>query len=336
MAATLGEKICITSATGGFGSLVLDHSLNTLHIAPSRLILSLRDPSRLPPKYANINLDVRCGDYNAPDTLLTAFDGASKLLLISYPSIAYSTRVTAHRNAIDAARSAGIRHIYYTSLAFSTSGSPPAPSTAAVMSAHHATESYLRSVCAASRGSVTYTIIREGIYAESYPVYLGFFDPKSISNPEQRKVVVPSAGGPGVSWATKSDLAEGTARILAEMPANPDRVCPSDFVNATLLLTGKEAVTLSAVAAMISKYLDREDHPLQIAAVGREAYVEYQLERRAHSQSNPPTREFLEEWATTYPAMERGDTAHVNGLLGELLGRSPMSIAERLEELLDR
>jgi hypothetical protein len=111
MAATLREKICTTSATGGFGSLVLDHFLNTLHITPSRFTLSLRDPSRLPPKYANINLDVRYGDYNAPNTLLTAFNGASKLLLISYPSIAYSTRITAHRNTIGTARSAGIRHM---------------------------------------------------------------------------------------------------------------------------------------------------------------------------------------------------------------------------------
>src|SRR5271156_2266116 len=77
-------------------------------------------------------------------------------------------------------------------------------------------------------------------------------------------------------------------------PAKPDCVRPSDFVNATALLTGSEALTLSAVAAMISKYLGWEAHPLQIAAVSREAYVEYQLERRAHSQSNPPTREFLE------------------------------------------
>ena len=87
---------------------------------------------------------------------------------------------------------------------------------------------------------------------------------------------------------------------------------------------------------MISKYLGWEDHPLQIAAVGREAYVEYQLEPRAHSRLNPSTREFLEERATTYPAMERGDTAHVDRLLAELLGRSPMRMAERLEELLDR
>jgi hypothetical protein len=94
-------------------------------------------------------------------------------------------------------------------------------------------------------------------------------------------------------------------------------------MNAAVFLTGSEAVTLSAVAAMISKLLGWEAHPLQIAAVGREAYVEDRFERRAHSQSNPPTREFLEEWATTYPAMERGDTAYVDGLLGSCWGGIP-------------
>jgi uncharacterized protein YbjT (DUF2867 family) len=336
MVTTTEEKLCITSATGGLGSLVLHHLLHTLHISPSRLILSLRDPSRLPSKYTALSLDVRHGDYNAPETLPTAFASATKLLLISYPSIAHSARVTAHRHAIDVARSAGIRHICYTSLAFSPSGSPPTPSTAAVMSAHHATESYLQSVCDSSAGSMTYTIIREGIYAESYPLYLGFFDPASMSNPRDRKVLLPSSGGPGVAWATKSDLAEGTARILAEMPANADSVRPSDFVNATVLLSGSAPLPLSSVAGIVSKYLGWEDHPLQIDAVGTEAYVDYQLERRASSKSNPPTREFLEAWSTTYPAMERGDTAVVDPLLRDLLGRDIMSMEERLKELLGR
>jgi len=48
-------------------------------------------------------------------------------------------------------------------------------------------------------------------------------------------------------------------------------------VNAAVLLTGSETSALSAVTAMISKYLSWEAHPLQITAVSREAYVEYQL-----------------------------------------------------------
>lgn len=107
---------------------------------------------------------------------------------------------------------------------------------------------------------------------------------------------------------------KGTARILAGMPANAERVRPADFVNATVLLSGSAAVPLPAVADIISRCPGWQNHPLQIDAVGTEAYVDYQLKRGASSKSNPPTREFLEAWATTYPAMERGDTAVVDPL----------------------
>lgn len=60
----------------------------------------------------------------------------------------------------------------------------------------------------------------------------------------------------------------------------------------------------------------------------------YQLTRRASTKSSPPTREFLEAWATTYSAMERGDTSVVDPLLRDLLGRDLTSMQERLEELL--
>jgi hypothetical protein len=207
------------------------------------------------------------------------------------------------------------------------------------MAAHHDTESYLKSICSTSTsttssGSISYTIIREGIYAESYPLYLGFFDPAAMSHATERKVVLPSAGGPGVAWASKSDLAEGTARVVAGLPAHPERVRPAAFVNATVLLSGTAAVPLPAVADITSRCLGWQDHPLQIDAVGTEAYVDYQLKRGVSSKSNPPTREFLEAWATTYPAMERGDAAVVDPLLGDLLGRHLTRMEEWLEELL--
>nr|WP_257792789.1 NmrA family NAD(P)-binding protein [Sorangium cellulosum] len=86
-------------------------------------------------------------------------------------------RVASHKNAIDAAVKAGVRHIYYTSLAFGRE------SKAAVMRAHLDTEAYLR-----ARG-ITYTILREGVYMESFPVFLGFF------GAGHDEVVVPGDGG---------------------------------------------------------------------------------------------------------------------------------------------
>lgn len=137
-----------------------------------------------------------------------------------------------------------------------------------------------------------------------------------------------------MAWATKADLAKGTARLLARRPANPSAVSVSEFVDATVPFSGSVALPLSAVADTVSKCLGWEEQPLEIDAVGTEAYVGYQLTRRASTKSSPPTREFLEAWATTYSAMERGDTSVVDPLLRDLLGRDLTSMQERLEELL--
>ena len=66
-----------------------------------------------------------------------------------------------HRVAIDAAIRAGVKHVYYTSLAFAN------PSKASVMRAHVRTEKYLKDL--ESEGKVKYTVIREGLYNESWP-----------------------------------------------------------------------------------------------------------------------------------------------------------------------
>jgi uncharacterized protein YbjT (DUF2867 family) len=152
--------IVLTGATGGLGSHILAH-LATL-VPHAELAVSTPDPARarasgaIPPA-----VTVREGDFLRPDTLRAAFAGAHTLVLVSYPSIAHAPRVRAHTAAIDAARAAGVRRVVYTSLAFADG------CKAAVMQAHHDTEALLK------QSGLEYTIVREGIYAESYPLYLG-------------------------------------------------------------------------------------------------------------------------------------------------------------------
>lgn len=153
---------------------------------------------------------MRKGDYADPDSLRAAFAGADKLLLISHPSFDHELRVRTHRNAIDAAKAAGCRHVYYTSLAFGfdarkelvPAGEPE--SVASIMQAHLDTEAYLRT------SGLTYTIIREGVYSEVWTQFLGFWPPAEGTN----EVVIPHGDG-AVAWATRADLGEGTASILA-------------------------------------------------------------------------------------------------------------------------
>lgn len=172
-------------------------------MAASDIVVSLYNPSGATPLIKESGVEIRRGDYSDPASLDAAFAGADKLLLVSYPSIAYEIRVQQHKSAIDAAKRAGVSHVYYTSLAFASD------SVAAVMRAHIDTERYLK------ESGLTYTVLREGIYSESYPLYLGFFDQAS----GQEEVVVPHSDGP-IAWVNREDLGEGTAKIMVQVGSN--------------------------------------------------------------------------------------------------------------------
>ncbi|KAH9920353.1 uncharacterized protein B0H18DRAFT_1024270 [Fomitopsis serialis] len=234
-------KYVLTGATGGLGSQVL---LFLLHLVPaSDIIVSLHNPAGASPTIVASGVDIRQGDYADPASLHKAFSGADKLLLVSYPSIAYELRVRMHKTAIDAAKAAGIKHIYYTSLAFGYGAhrdlvpSGERESVAEVMQAHLDTEAYLK------QSGITYTIIREGIYSESYPLYFGFWSPTEGMG----EVVVPYGDG-GIAWVNRPDLGEGTARIIS---------AENGYENRTLLLSGTRVVTLSTLASTISSLLGR-------------------------------------------------------------------------------
>ena len=163
----------------------------------SDVVVSLYNPSGATPEITQSGVEVRKGDFSNPETLDTAFAGGDKLLIVSYPSIAYEIRVTNHLAAIDAAKRVGIKHIYYTSVIFADD------SQAVVMQAHLDTEKYLK------ESGLTYTIIREGLYSESYSLYFGYWSPGRGS----AEVKVPYGDG-GIAWVCREDLGEGTARAM--------------------------------------------------------------------------------------------------------------------------
>ena len=156
----------LTGATGGLCSQVLQ---SLLHLVPSnQIVVSLYNSSADATNHLSSHgVTIRRGDYNKPETLRSAFAGSTELLIVSSPSIYDLERFQHHKAAIDAAIDVGVKHVYYTSLAFAS------VSVTTVMKAHLRTEAYLKSK------DIAYTIIREGIYSESIGLYLGFFDLRS-------------------------------------------------------------------------------------------------------------------------------------------------------------
>jgi NAD(P)H dehydrogenase (quinone) len=103
-------KIVITGASGNYGRLATDGLIERGRA--DDLILITRSPEKLADRAAQ-GCTVRYGDFDKPETLAAAVLGAEKMLLISGTRV--GGRVVQHQAAVDAAVTAGVGHIVYTS-----------------------------------------------------------------------------------------------------------------------------------------------------------------------------------------------------------------------------
>lgn len=143
-------RIIVSGASGDLGRRVTDLLLER---EPEReLTLVTRTPARLAHRAA-ANVDVRRGDFTDPASLETAYAGGGTLLLIS--GLNLGRRVDEHRNAIAAAKKAGIDHIVYTSVVGINPNNP-------ALSArdHFQTEQDLRD------SGIKCVFLRDALYAE--------------------------------------------------------------------------------------------------------------------------------------------------------------------------
>ena len=220
----------------------------------------------------------------------------------------WSGREAHHRAAIDAAVSVGVKHIYYTSLAFSN------PSKASVMRAHIRTEAYLKEL--AERGEVDFTVIREGLYNESWPLYFGYYF--GLKEESRKEVVV--AGDGAISWTAIPDMAFATAKILASPK--------EEWKGKTFYLSQKKAWTLSDIAGIVSK-VKGEDIKLKV--VERKEYEVFYVNEKGREGSS------VEWWSSTYDALKDGECAIEDPTLETILkeaGRSPKPLEVTVQEML--
>lgn len=152
------SSIVITGASGNYGRGVTDRL-----IAQGRaedLILITRKPEKLADRAAQ-GCAVRYGDFDKPETLAEAVQGAERMLLISGTRV--GARVVQHKAAIDAAAAAGVAHLVYTS--FIGIDDPANP--AEVRHDHIETEALMKaSGCA-------WTMLRDAHYADAMILMAG-------------------------------------------------------------------------------------------------------------------------------------------------------------------
>jgi len=279
--------ILITGATGGLGHQTIDFLLVTT--PPEQIAALVRDASKAK-DLTERGVNVRQADYFDYTGLVQAFQGVEKVLLVS--AVAFTDRVRQHRNVIDAAREAGVKHLFYTSIQRSTDFVMQE-----VTESDLATEAYLKD------SGLVYTILRNGYYFEG----LGHMIGDTVPNGEIRF----PAGEGRIAFIARTDLAAATAALLTS----------EGHENQEYTLSGSESYSFHDIAREMSALAGR---PIAYRSVEPAEYIAQSV-----AAGMPEfVASFLAQWGS---AAEHGMLAGTDDTVGRLLGRKPTSLREYLE-----
>lgn len=145
-------SMMVTGVTGRLGGEIVR---DLRQAAPRATVAGLaRDPQAAAP-LSRSGIDVRRGDYENVDSLISAFHGIDVLMMISSPDVTPGTRPRQHDNVIRAAEAAGVRRVVYTSAI----GAGDGPE---FLADHRVTEDTIR------QSTLSWTILRNSFYADSF------------------------------------------------------------------------------------------------------------------------------------------------------------------------
>jgi NAD(P)H dehydrogenase (quinone) len=210
--------IVVTGASGQLGRLVIEALLKKL--PAGEIVAAVRNPEKVADLAAR-GVQVRTADYDQPASLVAAFKGADKLLLISANEI--GRRVPQHRAVIDAAKIAGVGLLAYTSILHADTSPLP------LAAEHQETESLIHA------SGLPAVILRNGWYTENYLAGI----PAAL----QYGVLLGSVGEGKIASAARADYAEAAAAVLTQ----------DNQAGRIWELAGDEAYTLGELAGEIAK-----------------------------------------------------------------------------------
>ncbi|KAJ7268259.1 NmrA-like family protein [Mycena rebaudengoi] len=297
------SEVNIMGASSGLGAAVLAHLKATLPSGDT-LIASSSNPTK-ESLFTTRGIAFRHADYDDTASLASAFSGVDKLLFVSSPTFDNAKRLLQHQCVVDAAAAARVGHVYYTSLAFGGLGDG---SAVAVQAAHLETERML-----ARSGVVAYTSVREGIYANAFPLFINWF-------PESDEVVFPGTGTDegGIALALREELGEATANVMRGGRWDDQT---------KILLSGSEVMSLREVVGIINETTGRD---VKVRLVDAEEYVREGVRGPGRAKGEV----FFRSRISWFEGLVKGEGAHVTGTLKEALGREPTGGREALRGLL--
>jgi NAD(P)H dehydrogenase (quinone) len=281
--------ILLTGGTGHFGTLAAQH----LSDRAADFKVSVRDPAKAT-ALTGQGIEVRHGDFDAPDDLVQTFAGIDTLVFVSANG-SNEVRIAQHRGVVSAAQRAGVNHIIYTSAPHADT------SPLSLAEVHKATEE------AIAQSGIPYTFLRNGMYHENYTV--------SLPSALDQGVLVTSAGSGRVASVARDDLALAAA-VVATTPGHENTIYE---------LTGPSAWTFDELAALAASVSGR---PLAHKSIPGAELVEI----LAGPVGFP--RELADLFVDIYEHIGQGVLAEVTTDLEKLIGRPPAPILDAVRATL--
>ncbi|KAJ5342352.1 hypothetical protein N7541_011476 [Penicillium brevicompactum] len=285
-------KYLVTGATGGLGAGVLSYLAATLP-SGEYAAASSREENRK--QFEDRGIAFRVVNYEDPLSMESSFQDVENLLFVSTNTFDVEKRRKQHQSVVDAANK---MNVWYTSLAF---GGYESNSKADVQQAHLMTEEMMRQT------KLNYTSVREGLYVDAFPVFMGWY-------PSTSTVYLPSDGP--VAFTLREELAEATARLMIR--GGHDREI--------VLITAQQTITFSEIVDLINETTARQ---VQFKLVSPEEFVKL----KADDEGGKPEG-FFKALVSWYDGISKGETSTIDPLMADLLGRDPVSPRDAIRKFL--
>lgn len=217
-------RIAVTGATGQLGGHIID-SLLTRGVAPANIVAVVRNREKAAGLAAK-SITLGVAQYEDEAALAEALAGVDRLVLVSGSEV--GKRLAQHTNIINAAKSAGVSFIAYTSLLNADT------SELALAPEHRATEKLL------ADSGIDQAILRNGWYWENYA--------SAIDSGKAAGKFFGAAGSAKVSGAARIDYAEAAAAV----------VTGEGHSGKVYELAGAPALTYPEIASEVSKVIGSE------------------------------------------------------------------------------
>jgi uncharacterized protein YbjT (DUF2867 family) len=182
------------------------------------------------------------------------------------------------------------------------------------MRAHIRTEKYLADL--QSEGKLQVTVIREGLYNGSWPLYFGYFF--GLKDDARDEVVV--AGDGPVSWTAIADMGFATAKVVSA-PS-------SEWAGKTFYLSQKKTWTLEEIARIVGKARGKD---VTLLVRSRKEYENFYVSEKGVERPS------VEWWSSSYDALKDGECAIDDAALETILkeaGRTPVPLEQTIEEMM--